>query len=275
MHDLWVHDLILFLMTCRLYIDEVGNGDLLGAAHDPNVRYLSLTGLIMKVRAHDSRLQPALEKLKAEYVGDNGGKPVILHRREIVRREGPFAVLRNDEKREGFNRTLLEIIDDQPFLVMTVVIDKKEHLDRYQAWRFDPYHYCLQCLVERYVNWLRRNDLTGDVIIEARFKKADKKLKASFLRLWERGTGTIAPAVVQKHLQSREIGLIPKVANVAGLQICDLIAHPSAREMRRERDGLDPYADFGAEIVRLLREKKYARNPRTMAIEGWGTKWLP
>lgn len=262
-------------MTCRLFIDEVGNGDLYGAAHDPNVRYLSLTGIIMKVRSHANRLQPAIDHLKAVHIGDNGQNSVILHRREIVRREGPFAVLRDEGKAEAFNRDLLQIIDDQPFLVMTVVIDKKEHLDRYQVWRFDPYHYCLQCLVERYVNWLRRHDLTGDVIIEARFKKADKKLKASFLQLWERGTGPLAPQIMQRHLLSKEIGLVPKSANVAGLQICDLLAHPSAREMRREREGLEPYQDFGSEIVRLLVEKKYARNPRTRSIEGWGTKWLP
>ena len=262
-------------MSCRLFIDEVGNGDLYGAANDPNVRYLSLTGIIMKVRPHDRRLQPAIDQLKAVHIGDNGQNPVILHRREIVRREGPFAVLRDEGRQAAFNRDLLQIIDSQPFLVMTVVIDKKEHLDRYQVWRFDPYHYCLQCLVERYVNWLRRHGLKGDVVIEARFKKADKKLKASFQQLWERGTGPLTPTVIQKHLISKEIGLIPKSANVAGLQMCDLLAHPSAREMRRERDGLEPYHDFGNEIVRLLIEKKYARNPRTKAIEGWGTKWLP
>ena len=266
---------MLLLMTCRLFIDEVGNGDLYGAAHDPNVRYLSLTGIIMKTRAHDRLLQPAVARLKAVHIGDNGQNPTILHRREIVRREGAFAVLRDEAVKEAFNQDLLKIIDDQPFLAMTVVIDKKEHLDRYQVWRFDPYHYCLQCLVERYVNWLRRHKLTGDVLIEARFKKADKKLKASFQQLWERGTGPIAPAIMQQHLVSKDIGLTPKSADVAGLQICDLLAHPSAREMRRARNGGEPYDDFGNEIVRLLLSKKYARNPKTKAIEGWGTKWLP
>lgn len=75
-------------MTCRLFIDEVGNGDLYGAAHDPNVRYLSLTGIIMKVRSHANRLQPTIDHLKAVHIGDNGQNSVILHRREIVRREG-------------------------------------------------------------------------------------------------------------------------------------------------------------------------------------------
>lgn len=139
-------------MQCRLFIDEVGNGDLHGAAHDPNVRYLSLTGIVMKLRAHDRRLQPAIERLKAQHFVDNGDKPVILHRREIVRREGSFSIFRNAARQQSFNQDLLKIIEDQPFLVMTVVIDKLEHLERYQVWRFDPYHYCLQCLVERYVN---------------------------------------------------------------------------------------------------------------------------
>lgn len=55
-------------MQCRLFIDEVGNGDLHGAAYDPNVRYLSLTGIIMKLSAHDRMLQPAIDRLKAEHL---------------------------------------------------------------------------------------------------------------------------------------------------------------------------------------------------------------
>lgn len=169
----------------------------------------------------------------------------------------------------------MKIIEDQPYLAMTVVIDKLEHLERYQVWKFDPYHYCLQCLVERYVIWLKRNKMKGGVIIESRFKKVDKSLKAAFLKLWAKGTTPMSPEILQRYLISKEIGLYPKAANIAGLQLCDLLAHPSAREMRRVRDGLPAYVDFGAEIVERLIASKYARNPKTRVIDGWGTKWLP
>ena len=262
-------------MTCRLYIDEVGNGDLNGAADDPNIRYLSLTGIIMKTAAHDRRLQPAIEDLKAVHLEDIGDNPRILHRREIMRAEGCFRPLREAEARQAFNADLLCIMRDQPYLAITVTIDKRRHLETYQVWRFDPYHYCMTCLVERYVLWLNRNNLRGDVIAEARFKKVDKKLKASFDRLYRLGSPQVSAALMQARLKSHDLGLFPKRANVAGLQVCDLLAHPSCRSMRKERDGEEQPADFGTEVANILINAKYARNPWTRVIDGWGTKWLP
>src|SRR4051812_46995053 len=154
-------------MTCRLFIDEVGNADLKGAAEDDNVRFLSLTGVVMKIAAHQERLQPAFDGLKAVHFGDIGDKPVILHRRDILRTEGCFSVLRCPEAKARFDAELLGIIDEIPYQVITVTIDKREHLERYRRWRYDPYHYCLACLVERYVNWLERLDYKGDVVVEA------------------------------------------------------------------------------------------------------------
>lgn len=253
----------------------MGNADLKGAAKDPNVRYLSLTGIIMKVAAHTRRLQPAIDRLKAVHIGDIGDNPVVLHRRDIVRREGYFSVLQDDEKRARFDADLLEIIEDQPFQVITVTIDKRERLERYVVWRYDPYHYCLQMLVERYVQWMNRLNLTGDVVIEARFKKVDKKLKASFSRLWHEGSDKVPAAVMQRRLGSKDIGMYPKSADIAGLQLCDLIASPSFRHMRLARDEREAPDDFGTRIAEILVRKKYARNPRSLRIDGWGTKWLP
>lgn len=248
-------------MTCRLFVDEVGNSDLKGAAGDDNVRYLSLTGVVMKIGAHDRRLQPAFNSLKAVHLGETGDNPVILHRREIVRREGCFSVLRDEAKRDAFNADLMRIITDQPYQVIIVTIDKKEHLERYKVWRYDPYHYCLACLVERYVQWLARNSLRGDVVVEARFKKLDKKLKDSFFTLWQNGTPHLHAEVFKACLMSKDIRLYNKAANVAGLQLADLLAHPSHRDYRRQRLGESRPEDFGTQIVDVLRRSKYARHP--------------
>lgn len=129
--------------------------------------------------------------------------------------------------------------------------------------------------MERYVQWMDRHNLQGDVVIEARFKKVDKKLKASFSRLWHEGTDRVPAQMMQRRLLSKDIGMYVKAANIAGLQLCDLIAHPSFRDMRKARDGDERPEDFGTRIADLLIEKKYARNPRSRKIEGWGTKWLP
>jgi hypothetical protein len=67
-----------------------------------------------------------------------------------------------------------------PYIVNTVLIDKHEHAKRYGEWQYNPYHYCMLALVERYVLWLNRQRLTGDVLAESRGKSEDKALKAAF-----------------------------------------------------------------------------------------------
>lgn len=261
-------------MICRLFIDEVGNADLKAAASDPNVRYLSLTGIIMKMTAHERYTQPELDRIRAIHF-PGLVTPPVLHRRDIVRREGPFAVLHDPHRRSLFDADILALVGKTPYIAITVTIDKQAHLARYTSWHYDPYHYCLQCLIERYVSWLERHGLSGDVVIEARFKKVDKRLKESFSRLWKDGTRFLPSVTVQKRLQSKEIGLYTKRDDVAGLQLADLLAHPSCRAMRAERDGLILGADFGSQVVEILKSKKYARDPSSGKIEGWGTKWLP
>jgi Protein of unknown function (DUF3800) len=262
-------------MTHRLYIDEIGNSDLNGAAEDPNVRYLALTGVVAIRDHHDRIICGRMDDLKALLPGHSTDSPVLFHRREIIRREGPFAALWDPDIGPKFDAGLLTLFRECPYLAVTVQIDKRAHLDTYGVWHFDPYHYCLRCLIERYVLYLRRHRVMGDVVIEPRFKKADKKLKASFERIYLEGTENIPPRIVQAHLLSKDIGFYAKAANVAGLQVADLLAHPSARYMRFERDGEKQPEDFGGQIAQILVENRYARNPQTNQITGYGTKWLP
>jgi hypothetical protein len=170
---------------------------------------------------------------------------------------------------------MLQFYAEAPYLVITVQIDKKAHLEAYEAWHFDPYHYCMRCMIERYVMYLNTHDWCGDVMVEARFKKVDKKLKASFERIYDDGTENIPSRVVRRRLLSGQIQMKPKSENIAGLQIADGLAHPSARHMRFEREGREQLDDFGTRVAQILLDKKYRRNPRTHRIEGYGRKWLP
>ena len=131
-------------------------------------------------------------------------------------------------------------------------------------------------MVERYVLWLQRQNLQGDVVAEPRFKKADKRLKSSFKSIWHNGTEHLPPHIVRKHLLSWDIIFSPKSANAAGMQLCDLLAYPSHKSMQYERNELIPPQDFGNQIVEILINKRYARNPKNRTlINGWGRKWLP
>src|SRR5712692_9964767 len=150
-------------MKYRLYIDEVGNSDL-GSSGDPNHRYLSLTGVILEVEYDITVVFPALESLKRIYFDSHPSKPLILHRKELMNKNYPFGNLHNPETEKSFNKDLLDLLQNLEYEVITVIIDKQEHYRRYQRWHFDPYHYCLTVMVERYALWLQNKKAEGDVM---------------------------------------------------------------------------------------------------------------
>ena len=80
--------------------------------------------------------------------------------------------------------------------------------------------------------------------------------------------------VFARCITSSQLKVKDKSNNIAGLQLADLIAHPSykATLARHQREALPD--NFGGSIATLLEESKYNRSPSGQ-IWGWGRKWLP
>uniref|UniRef100_B8HWN3 DUF3800 domain-containing protein n=1 Tax=Cyanothece sp. (strain PCC 7425 / ATCC 29141) TaxID=395961 RepID=B8HWN3_CYAP4 len=172
----------------RLYIDEVGNADLGNSVSQDNNRYLSLTGVIFDVTHARDILFPQLEDLKAAHFKNHSPqKPVILHRKELVKKKYPFEDLRDPAVELSFNQTLLKLFVEWEYKVITVVIDKLNHKQKYKTWMYYPYHYCLAVTLERYVKWLDAIDCVGDVYSESRGKRDNKMLERSFQLLYRNG----------------------------------------------------------------------------------------
>jgi len=258
----------------RIYIDETGNHDMTHA-DDPNQRFLALTSVILESGYNTSVIQPEMDAIKRQFFQKDPDKPVIFHRKEIINRRPPFEVLR-DAKTEGqFNRTILEKLERWEYRVITVVIDKKAHRDQYSVWRYHPYHYCLAVMLERFVLFLYYGNHRGDVMVESRGKNEDEKLKASYQGLYKNGTDNIPAERWQERLTSLELKVKPKTADIAGLQLADLIAHPSRREILLDHKLIADERDtFGNKICAILRDNKYLRS-RSGQIPGYGKKLLP
>ena len=71
------------------------------------------------------------------------------------------------------------------------------------------------------------------------------RLKKSFLRLWEQGTQFVEPGQFQERFTSKQLKVKTKTNNIAGLQLCDLLAHSSRHEILWENRLIDrPPAAF-------------------------------
>lgn len=242
-------------MKFRIYIDEVGNPDL-ESSDDPNHRFLSLTGVILDLEHVESVVHPQMEALKAKYFPHHPDEPVIFHRTEILNALPPFQALRDPAVRENFDQELLGLMSSWEYTVITVCLDKKKHKETYATWRYDPYHYCLAILLERFVFFLNRAKSRGDALAESRGGKEDMRLKAAFLRLWEKGTDYVGPEQFQIALTSKQLKVRQKANNISGLQLADLLAHPSRNEILREQGFWDKdIPPFAQRVIAILRQK--------------------
>lgn len=263
------------MSSYRLYIDEVGNHDLTHAEL-PNERFLSLTGVIIEAEHCRSSIIPGLDEMKRKFFIKDPDVPIIFHRKEIVNKLYPFQALRDIKVETEFNQLLLKRLQEWDYHVITVVIDKNAHMEKYSRWQFHPYHYCLKVLLERYVLFLHYGKNNGDVMVEGRGKKEDQKLEESYERLYERGTDKINREIWQSCITSIKLKIRDKQANICGLQVADLLAHPSRREILIEKNLIQDSRDvFGGQISEILRGSKYLRDTRNGKIDGYGKKLLP
>ncbi len=257
----------------RLYIDETGNADL-NASDDPNHRYLSLTGVIIHQDHIRNVVTPQLNALKQEVFNPDPDEPIILHRKDIMQRNRPFHVLRDPFLAQLFDGQLLTLLQSCEYTVITVVIDKLEHRSKYNVWRYEPYHYCMEALLERYALWLNLRGRFGDVMAEVRSRYFDRRLEKSFARHYKRGTSFVRADVMQNRLTSKHLKMRRKETNITGLQVADVLAHPSMIYVRSLYGHANEPIRFGAEISEILRAQKYNRTT-SGKIVGYGIKWLP
>lgn len=220
-------------------------------------------------------LVPALNRLKGDIFNEDPDTPICLHRADIRRSKGPFERLNDDDRREDFNRRVLRTMRDASYSAITVLLDKQWLVEQDHWTETHPYHYLASLLVEKYTKFLIRMEDVGDIMPEARGKPQDRALQAEFERVRQDGTRyesaeNICSRITSKHLKFRS-----KKDCVTGLQLCDMLAHPSHYTTRRDMLGATVHlGDFGGQVSDILLSAKYDRS-YSGNVRGYGMKAIP
>ncbi len=109
---------------------------------------------------------------------------------------------------------------------------------------------------------------------ESRGKVEDMELKRVYRELWESGTMHRGSAFFRQALTSKEIKLEKKQANIAGLQIADLLAHPIKYNILQDQGipGIT-LGDFAKQICQAI-DQKFNRHEFTKQTKGYGKVYL-
>jgi hypothetical protein len=257
----------------RLYVDEVGTDGLTNLEKDKH-RYLSLTGVAMKIDYARDHLTPNLNWVKSTVFNHDPDDPLVFHRKDIMGYKGPYECLRVEEKAALFNKAMLRLYDVSEYVVITALIDKLWMLKQEHWERKHPYHYLMEVMVEKYTQFLERKSSIGDIMPESRQGK-DELLQSAFASVRENGTDFVEPTRISSTIRAKSLKFRTKRDNIAGLQLCDLIAHPSHMFVRHKMQHDVCLGPFSRQVSDILWLRKYDRSPYNGKIMGYGIKHMP
>ncbi len=257
----------------RLYLDESGD-HVFRETNEIAHRYLCLLGCWFRNPDY-MRFHEALESLKTRHLPHHPDDPVVLHRDDMINARKVFKSLREEASRASFDAELLQVIQAADFRVVAVVIDKHELRRSYGDAAAHPYHLGLGFLLQRFAGFLNHINRVGDIMGESRGGQEDRLLKESYTRVFERGVWKTKVQAFQSALTSRELKLKPKNANIAGLQLADLLGHPVKHQVLRHYGhlGAEP-APFAQRLLGVV-ESKFNRHLYDGRVEGYGMVLFP
>lgn len=193
--------------TYTMFVDENGNADLkvcqralyTGESVPAGERYFSVTGLVIK-RDDWPDVKRQVTNLKMKYwpgglfhyhKGQPSLRRVVLHAYDINSRSGPFSphVIPYDM----FTNDLADVIGGLPCTLFSVFIDKSALTKRYGS-RIHPYTFAMALIFERFSRFfLKKQQCTGNVILEARGKHDDRRLLHHLKGILDDGTDYVTP----------------------------------------------------------------------------------
>jgi len=237
-----------------VYVDESGDHSLQNV--NPQYPVFVLAFCIFKIKDYTDIVTPKIQQFKFEHFGHD---VVILHEREIRKREPPFEMLMNGEKRKDFMSGLNSIFVDSPMSIVAAAIDKQKLSVKTNASNL--YNIAMRLGLERLHVLLEaegQHDFETMVVFEARGKKEDAELELEFRRVCD-GLNSLNLKL------SFNCIIKSKLANSGGLQLADLIARPIGRKV------INPAQENRAfEII----ETKLAQDPDSKE-KNWGLKLYP
>ena len=238
-----------------VFADESGDHGL--ESIDPNYPVFVLAFCILHKGDYVDSVTPAMQRFKLKHFGHDN---VVLHESDIRKDAGAFSFLRSAARKAAFLEELTRLVADAPLTLICTVIRKEALKQRYVRPE-NPYHVALGFGLERVHHFLRTMggaSQTTHVTVERRGRREDQELELEFRRVCDGANFNCEKFPFQ-------LVFADKRANLAGLQLADLIARPVGMRILRPSQ---PNRAFDAVEGKLYRGGAWG-------YDGWGLKCFP
>lgn len=258
-------------------MDDSGNVDA-PTTNAIDVRYGSITAVILADDYLQTKFNPSFEALSKKHFGEQpDGRPHNIHRRILTRdpQDGPFAVLKDWNARNLWNRDVLRMFRTAQYVVVTACVDKVAWYHQYPAWGGDFYEVLVEGVLERCFYYLHKRDGEAEVNIETKNPSKDERIKRAYKDAMLRGFDFIPPLKLRKRLKSVELNILTKNDCRPGMQLADLLAGPALQHIRHlNTDWHEITSGFVRDVADILEREKFYREGQK-GPDGYGRVWRP
>lgn len=207
-----------------MFLDESGDHNL--RVIDPQYPLFVLGGVIVDKDYAEGELAERMAGFKRDLFGR---EDLILHTADITRNRNGFERLKDAGFRQAFYEQLNALMADLRYSVVACAIRKDQHLSRYGVAALDPYLLSLDVLVERFCMDVGNIEGGGLIVAERRDPTLDHELELAWLNLKIQGTRYLQAKQIERRILA--MNLRDKKANLAGLQLADLVVTPIGRKV--------------------------------------------
>lgn len=253
--------------TCVVYLDECGSHF---ATVKPNdYKAFVLAAAIVKESNID-----LIDRRVAEWKSHTWGhEGVVLHEPEIRHRKKNWSFGGDANKQSDAEQSLCRLLGELPFKGVVVVVRRDPYLERYGDAGMDAslpgrlYHMALNFLCERLVQALDAEfqGARGAIIAESRGPREDAELQHEYVRLHLEGTSYVSDSFFRSTL-GPAIDFQLKSANLAGLQIADLLARTCGDKVLNPASEPRMWPVF---LPSLVKAQKTKNSPLGLKICPW------
>lgn len=240
-----------------LFLDESGDHNL--RVIDPQYPLFVLGGVILDKDYAEGELVQRMNAFKRSLFGRDD---LVLHTADITRNRNGFERLKDTGFRADFYAGLNALMQALDYSVVACAIRKDQHLTRYGVAALDPYLLSLDILVERFCMDVGDVEGGGLLVAERRDATLDHELELAWLNLKIQGTRFLKANQIERRILA--LNLRSKAANLAGLQLADLVVTPIGRQI---------LGKAVKEDYRIIESK--LRRSLSGRIEGYGLVVLP
>lgn len=259
-----------------MFIDDTGDVTSVATNH-PQRRFGGIVGVIFNLDYLSGTFEPGFDQLRERHFGrrDDGSLPVLhLRKMKQANLKGPFACMAKKDLREKWEADCFSMYRRANYHVITVCVDKIAFYAKHPTWNGSFYEMIVGNAIERYFYFLRKRG-TGDVMAEATNGPLDHELKGLYNKFYNTKTDHIDGSLLREVLTSSEIKIKPKSANIAGLQMADLLASTCFSYCKMTYANGPKFDPFAMRVADLMEREKFYRNDQTGDPHGYGRIWRP